>query len=323
LIDWDWIPLLSKKYLLKPFNRFRALSKSVFIKNNSTRYVVISPVKDEAQLIEKTISSMIQQSVKPIVWVIVNDGSSDGTESIILEYAKTYNWIKLINRKSIDSRQRGEGVIKAFYAGYETLSEKYDFIVKLDGDVSFEPTYFESLLEKFRSDPHLGIAGGGLYEKPDGKSWILLTTKDHVRGCTKIYRRTCFEAIGGLVPSMGWDGIDEWKALSLGWKINSFVEIKIYHYRYTGAGTGYLKSFYEQGTGAYRMGYHPVYLVARALNHLDEQPYILGGLAMMWAYYISWLRREEMLADQSVVRFIRKNQMIKLKGILRGEPIHE
>ncbi|MHB8135341.1 MAG: glycosyltransferase family 2 protein [Anaerolineaceae bacterium] len=286
-------------------------------------YAVISPVKNEAEFIELTIESMILQTVKPAVWVIVNDGSQDKTESIVRKYAEENDWIKLVNRQGSTVRKRGKGVVEAFYAGFETLQQEFDFIVKMDGDVSFNPDYFESLFHEFDLDPQLGIAGGGLYEKPEGKSWVLLTSKDHVRGCTKIYRRKCFQAIGGLVPSMGWDGIDEWKALAMGWKIQSFLDIKIYHYRYTGAATGYLKSWIEQGNGAYRMGYHPLFMFARGFRRMTERPYVIGGLAMVASYILSWFRREEMLAEPFVVNYIRRTQMKKLIGLLSGKPVHE
>ncbi|PKN86653.1 MAG: glycosyltransferase family 2 protein [Chloroflexi bacterium HGW-Chloroflexi-8] len=286
-------------------------------------YAVISPVKNEAEFIELTIESMIQQTIKPGVWVIVNDGSQDKTESIVRKYAEENDWIKLVNRQGSTVRKRGKGVVEAFYAGFDSLDQEYDFIVKLDGDVTFAPNYFESLLQQFDLDPQLGIAGGGLYEKPDVKTWVLLTSKDHVRGCTKIYRQECFKAIGGLAPSMGWDGIDEWKALAMGWKIQSFLDIKIYHYRYTGAATGYLKSWIEQGNGAFRMGYHPLFLFARGIRCMTERPYVIGGLAMVASYILSWFRREEMLAEPFVVNYIRRTQMKKLIGLLSGKPVHE
>jgi hypothetical protein len=228
-----------------------------------------------------------------------------------------------VNRPDKTIRQRGKAVIEAFYAGFETLNEKYDFIVKLDGDVSFEPTYFESLLREFGADPKLGIAGGSLYEQPDGKTWSRFTNKDEVRGCTKMYRFSCFEAIGGLIPAMGWDGIDEWTALSLGWNVRSFFEYKMYHYRFTGAATGLLNSYMEQGKGAYRISYHPIFLIARSIHCMANKPYIIGGLAMIWAYFLAWLRRDEKLANPAVVKFIRSTQMKKLAGLLTGKPIHE
>ena len=290
---------------------------------NTFRYVVISPVKDEAAFIEPTICSMIAQTIQPSTWVIVNDGSRDATESIVQKYAQENSWIRIVNRKDSGIRKRCKGVVEAFYAGFNTLTEPHDFIVKLDGDVTFEPNYFESLFNRFYSDPQLGIAGGGLYERPDGETWILFTVKDQVRGCTKVYRRECFEDIGGMVASMGWDGIDEWQALAKGWKVESFLEPKIYHYRFTGAATGFLKSFIEQGNGAYRMGYHPLFMVARGIRRIIDRPYVIGGAAMIGAYFIAWLQKQEMLADPSVVRYVRQSQMKKLVGLISGKPVHE
>jgi glycosyltransferase involved in cell wall biosynthesis len=286
------------------------------------KYAVISPVKDEAAFIEATINSMINQSIHPAVWVIVNDGSRDTTASITQRYVQEHSWIRLVNLQDTGIRKRGKGVIEAFYAGYKTLVEPYDFIVKLDGDVSFGSDYFESLSNRFSTDPQLGIAGGGLYERPDGKTWILYTTRDHVRGCTKVYRRECFETIGGLVASMGWDGIDEWKALAKGWKVQSFLDLKIYHYRFTGAATGFIKSCIEQGNGAYRMGYHPLFMIARGIRLMVDKPFLVGGTAMIGAYFIAWFQKQELLADPSVVQYIRQSQMKMLAGKISGKPIH-
>jgi GT2 family glycosyltransferase len=289
---------------------FSETSISFMNKVNNYSYAVISPVKDEASYIEATICSMLEQTVRPAVWVIINDGSTDATQSILEKYVQENSWIKLVNRQDdAGIRKRGKGVIEAFYAGYKTLTDSYDFIVKLDGDVTFGPDYFESLFSKFVDDPLLGIAGGGLYERPDGHTWRLFTVKDHVRGCTKVYRRECFEAIGGLVASMGWDGLDEWKALAKGWRVRSFLDLKIYHYRFTGAATGYLKSCIEQGYGAYRMGYHPLFMIVRGLRRVTDRPYVIGGLAMIGAYLMAWWQKKEILTDPSVVKYIHQSQM--------------
>lgn len=299
------------------------LNKSDTVGIDTSRYVVITPVRNEAAYIEKTLESMACQTVIPVTWVIVNDGSSDGTETIVERWAETYSWIRLMNRNDRGTRQRGKGVIEAFYAGYKTIEEDYDFLVKLDGDVSFEPAYFESVLDNFASDPYLGIAGGAVYEQPDGKTWTRYTNRDEVRGCTKIYRRTCFEAIGGLRPAMGWDGIDEWTALSLGWKVRSFTEHKMFHYRFTGTATGLVKSYIEQGSAAYCIGYHPIFLIARGIRCITDKPYFIGGMVMIWAYFRAWMRRDEKLAGPSVIRFVRATQMKKLAGLLIGKPVHE
>ena len=227
------------------------------------------------------------------------------------------------NREDRGGRQRGKGVVEAFYAGFAILTEPFDYIVKLDGDVSFPENYFEGLLCAFAADSQLGIAGGGVYEQPDGHTWELYTTQDHVRGATKMYRMACFNTIDGLAPAMGWDGIDEWKALSLGWKVRSFREYPMWHYRFTGAATGFLRSCIEQGDGAYRMGYHPLFMVARGVRRMTDRPYVIGGIAMVAAYFRAWLRREKMLADASVVHYVRKTQMQQLAGLLVGKPVHK
>ena len=288
------------------------------------RYVVITPVRDEAEFIEKTIHSMIQQTVRPTEWIIVNDGSTDETPEIVTRHAAEHPWIKLVNREDRGIRQRGKGIVEAFYKGYEALADQdYGFIVKLDGDLSFEPTYFESLLHEFTFRPRLGIAGGGVYERFGGEPWKLCTVKDHVRGPTKVYKRACFEAIGGLVPSMGWDGIDEWKARTLGWEVRSFTELKVLHYRITGAATGPLKSNLEQGYGAHYMGYHPLYMIARGIRHMFYRPYLIGGMAMIASYFLAWLRGKERLQDPSVIRYVRRTQLRQLAGLLKGKSVHE
>lgn len=287
------------------------------------KYTVITPVRNEAEFIEKTINSMIQQTVKATEWVIVNDGSTDETAEIVAKYAAEHPWLKLVSRADRGIRQRGKGVVETFYTGYAALTQQdYDVIVKLDGDLSFEPTYFESLLGEFESNPKLGVTGGGVYERLDGKNWVLDGSTDHVRGPTKVYRRACFDAIGGLVPALGWDGVDEWKALTLGWEVRSFPELKVYHYRVTGAATGSLKSRMEQGYGAYYMGYHPLFIVARGLLYMSLRPYIIGGIVLIIAYFMAWLRRQEQLPDPATIRYVRQTQLRKLAGLLAGKPVH-
>jgi glycosyltransferase involved in cell wall biosynthesis len=290
---------------------------------NKPSYVVITPVKNEAEYIEKTINSMIQQTHLPKVWVIVNDGSKDQTAEIVQRLSKQHPWIRMVNRTASGPRKRGKAVIEAFNEGYATLEDDYEFIIKLDGDVSFGPDYFENILREFEAQPELGIAGGGLYELPGGKKWVLLTYKDNVRGCTKFYRRKCFEQIGGLVPTMGWDGIDEWKARYLGWKVQSFRTQKLYHYRFTGAVTGKIKSFIEEGEGAYRMGYHPLFLIARGIWHMGKPPYFLGGITMIAAFFWSGILRKEQVVEPQVIRFIQQTQVKKLGGLLLGKSVHD
>ena len=290
----------------------------------SVKYAVITPVRDEAEFIEKTLYSMVRQTVRPTEWVIVDDGSTDQTPEMVAGYAAGHPWLSLVRRADRGARQRGKGVVEAFYAGYETLTADYDFIVKLDGDLSFEPDYFESLLREFAASPRLGIAGGGVYERLDGHNWVLRAARDHVRGPTKVYRRACFEEIGGLVPALGWDGVDEWKARSLGWEVRSFLDLKVLHYRVTGSATGSLKSRLEEGYGAYYMGYHPLFLIARGIQHMSSRPYLTGGMAMIVGFFIAPIRRKERLQDTSVIRYVRRTQFKQLLGVLlAGKPVHK
>ena len=287
------------------------------------RYTVITPVRNEAEYIKKTIQSMIQQTVTATEWVVVNDGSTDSTAEIVARAAAEHPWIKLVNRADRGARQRGKGVIETFYTGFATLTEAYDVIVKLDGDLSFEQTYFESLLRQFEANPKLGIAGGGVYERLDGQNWVLRASSDHVRGPTKLYRRTCFEGIGGLMPALGWDGADEWKAMTLGWEVQSFLQLKVYHYRVTGAATGSIKSRVELGYGAHFMGYHPLFMIARGIRHMRSRPYGIGGLIMIGAFFMAGLRGYERIPDKAVVRYVRQTQLRQLAGLLAGKPVHE
>jgi glycosyltransferase involved in cell wall biosynthesis len=286
-------------------------------------YAVVTPVRNEAEYIEMTIRSMVQQTIKPTEWVIVDDGSTDGTCDIVNQYRSGNPWIKLVHRKDRGKRQRGRGVVEAFYDGYNTLQKDFNFIVKLDSDLSFECHYFESLLKQFAINPHLGVTGGAVYEKLDGKHWVLQSHRDHVRGPTKVYRKACFEAIGGLAPTLGWDGLDEWKALSKGWEVQSFMDLKVYHYRITGGATGLIKSRVEQGQGAYCMSYHPLFLIARGIGQLPKKPYIIGGIAMTLAYFMAFLQGRERISDPAVKKFIRNTQLKKLAGLLSGKPVHQ
>jgi hypothetical protein len=138
-----------------------------------------------------------------------------------------------------------------------------------------------------------------------------------------VYRRACFEAIGGLVSALGWDGLDEWKAMAQGWEVRSFLHLKVYHYRVTGAATGSLKSRVEQGYGAYYMGYHPLFILARGLRHMRNRPYLIGGLMMIVAYFMAGWRGHERVADPEVIRYVRQTQIRQLAGLLYGKPVHK
>ena len=291
------------------------------------KIAIISPVRNESEYIEKTLQAVTGQTVRPSEWIIVNDDSTDETASIVARYAADYPWINLLHRDRRENkgdRQRGKGVVDTFYYGHDHLADPdYDFVVKLDGDVSFEPDYFEFLLGRFKANPGLGIAGGGLYERTDGVNWELKSAPDHVGGPVKTYRRQCFDDIGGLVPALGWDGFDEWKALTLGWQVQSYSDLRINHYRIMGNATGPLKAKIEQGYGAHYMGYHFLYTVARGTRHMATRPLIVGGLAMMGAHALAWIQRRDQLPDSTVKQFIHRTQLRQIAGMLVGKRVYK
>ena len=278
-------------------------------------YIVVTPAKDEAKYIEHTINSVKKQTIQPKKWIIVNDGSTDMTREIIEKHMVRYDRIVLINKKTTAAqRRRGQGVVEAFYEGYsQYCKEDYDYIVKLDADLLFDAEYFEKLLERFERDPKLGIASGVSYIQKHG-SWVPEgdQTKGFTFGESKVYRRECFEQIGGLVPYMGWDGIDHIKAVMLGWKATSLGDVIFYHLRHEGAGTGIIRAEYEEGKCCHFMGYHPLFFIARCLNKMCAVPFAIRGIAMIVGYFICIIKQNERLEDRELISFLRRNQIRRL-----------
>ena len=280
------------------------------------KYVVITPVRNEATYVEKTLTSMVAQIVKPAQWIIVNDGSTDGTGQIVGDYAAQYPWIRLINGEDRGFRQRGPGVVAAFYEGLRHLTERdYEVIAKLDGDLSFDPWYFETLLEAFARNPRLGITCGSICVQTNGQWTTERFLTPWTSGPSKVYRRACFEAIGGLRWSLGWDGVDNWHAQMLGWDIGSDRRLRVLHHRPPGAATGSLKGRVEEGQGAYYIGYHPLFMLARGIWRMRDRPYVIGGCTMIWGYVDSWLSGREQV-EPELVRFVRRTQLRLLISLL-------
>ena len=206
--------------------------------------------------------------------------------------------------------------MEAFHDGYTSLQcSDWDFIVKLDGDLSFAPEYFERCLEYFRKNPDLGIGGGEIRHDLSGALKPEANPIFHVRGATKIYRRTCWEAIGGLWRAPGWDTIDEVKANMLGWKTYTFSDLHLLHQRLTGSEEGLLRDRVKHGLACYISGYHPLYLAASCLRRLTQKPYVIGSLAIMYGFLTAHVTRPPRLEDRSYVAYIRGQQLRRLCGM--------
>jgi len=282
---------------------------------NCTKYVVITPVRDEEQHLQFTIESMIQQTVLPEEWLIVDDGSKDRTGEIIDDYARRYPWIKALHRTDRGFRKAGGGVVDAFYDGYRSLNSRdWEFVVKFDGDLTFEADYFEKCFDEFRLDNKLGIGGGVICYVVDGEKSFEEAPAFHVRGATKIYRRDCWNGIGGLLTAAGWDTLDEMKANSLGWTTRSFPNLHLVHQRVTGAADGLWPTLVKYGRANYICGYHPLFMTGKCIARLAKRPYVVGSIGLMYGFISGYLLNVPQVDDHAAVKYLRHQQINRLFG---------
>lgn len=278
-------------------------------------YVVISPARDEAERIEQTVQSMVAQSYRPAEWVIVNDGSTDETGAILDHLAAEHEWIRVVHRQDRGFRAAGTGVMEAFSAGLAALKyPEWQFLVKLDADLVFQSDYFERCFERFAHEPRLGIGGGVIYNMINGREVLEQHPRFHVRGATKIYRRECWDAIGGLVKKTGWDTLDEVHAQWLGWDTRSFYDTKLVQLRHTGQAAGEWSNWTKNGHACFVVGYHPIFMLARSAVHLLRRGRPVAAAGMLWGYGSAALAGVEKVASRDVIRFVRREQLRRLAG---------
>lgn len=277
------------------------------------KYIIISPVRNEEALVESTINCVLQQTVKPIEWIIVNDGSTDSTQKIVEKYTSVYPWIKLINLTDRGYYYPGTGVVNVIKKGFEQITDhQWDFLVKLDCDVTMEPEYFENILNEFKKNPKLGVASGAIYlVDDDHKQTKEKSQYDHPWGASKIYRKKCFGDIKGWKAIPGWDLADLLSAQMNGWETRCFDEYKILHHRESGyRRSGFTSGKFLLGRFLYRYGYNFLYTVFKGLYRLFERPVIIGGLSLIAGYIFAFVKREDRLFDKDMRKFLRKKQRI-------------
>ena len=280
---------------------------------NNVKYVIISPVRNEELNIEKTILSVISQTIQPKKWIIVNDGSVDKTPTIVKKHTSMHKWIELIDKENRGFAEPGRGVMEAFYVGYnKTNLEDIDYIVKLDGDLEFQPNYFESIFKEFEKNKKLGIASGVCFHYRKGRLVREKHPEFHVRGASKVYKIACWEDIGGLIEHKGWDTIDEMKAQSLGWETKSFQNLRIIHHKPTGYNTGLYKWSIISGKSDYYCGYHPLFVIAKGMKRMFRRPFIIGGLGIIYGFFKDHIKNCEQVKDIELIKFIQKQQIYKL-----------
>ncbi|WP_435312741.1 glycosyltransferase [Primorskyibacter sedentarius] len=278
----------------------------------ATSYILISPCRDEADYMRRTLDSVVAQSVTPAKWIIVDDGSTDATPEILSEYAAQHDWIQVVTKPNRGARAVGPGVIEAFYFGVEQVDlSDYDFSCKLDLDLDLPPRYFEILMERMNANPRIGTCSGKPYVRR-GAELVSERRGDEMSvGMTKFYRRACFEDIGGYVREVMWDAIDCHKARQKGWIAVSWddPELRFEHLRPMGSSqTSIYHGRRRHGFGQYFMGSDPLFFAATCVFRMAEPPYVLGGLAMAQGYIASWLRGDRQLDDPELRKFIRAYQ---------------
>ena len=270
-------------------------------------YIVVSPVKDEQAAIEHTLESMIAQTVKPREWIVVDDGSTDSSAAIVRRYASRHSFIRLISNDRGAPRQPGSAVVRAFNRGLQSVqSTDYDFIVKLDGDLTLPSDYFERIFDRFATDDRLGIASGIYLERDRGGAWRPVSMPwYHTFGASKVVRRQCFEQIGGFVASIGWDTVDEIKAMSLGWKTVHFPELQALHHKPEGSGIGVLRTSRMHGEIYYVSGGDPWLFVLKVIRRLWQRPRPLNALSLLVGYIGAVARGEPKLVTTGEMRLYR------------------
>jgi glycosyltransferase involved in cell wall biosynthesis len=284
-----------------------------------TAYVLVTPVRNEARFIELTLESVVRQTALPLKWVIVDDGSTDGTDEIVRRYVDRYRWIELVTLTGRHEHNFA-GKVGAFNEGYARVKDlDFEVVGNLDGDVSFDAEYLEFLLDKFAEDPALGVAGTPYRETPPIR-YERFKSPRHVSGACQLFRRRCFEEIGGYspVPSGGVDFIAVLSAQTKGWTTTRFEQRACVHHRAVGAGRHQqvLRRMFGLGRKDYLLGSHPAFEMFRCLYRTIHPPYVVGGALMAAGYLSAWARRMHMSMEPELVRFRQQEQLRRLKYVL-------
>jgi biofilm PGA synthesis N-glycosyltransferase PgaC len=292
-------------------------------------YVLITPARNEAQFIELTMKSMLAQTVLPLKWVIVSDGSTDGTDNIVRKYAGDHPWIELVRMPGRTERDFA-GKVFAFNAGYAKVKDlPYAAIGSLDADISFGEDYFFFLLSKLGEDPTLGLVGTPFKESSNPIYDYRFTNIDHVSGACQLFRRECFEDVGGYVPVKGGciDHIAVLSARMKGWKTRTFTEKVCLHHRAMGTAEQRVwTARFRNGGKDYAIGNHPLWELFRAVYQMTKRPFIIGGMMVLAGYGWAALRRAKRPVSPELVAFQRCEQMRRLRrfftddGISPGKP---
>jgi glycosyltransferase involved in cell wall biosynthesis len=271
------------------------------------RFLIITPAKNEAQYLSGLIESMAAQTTLPAKWVIVDDGSTDETVSIIKEYQKKYTWLYLEEKNTPqEQRSGGSKVVRAFYHGYEKHKDcAHDVVMKLDADLTLPSNYLERISDEFREDKSLGICGGYCVIPSNGSWQKEESATHHVRGALKAYNAQCFTDIGGITETWNWDGIDGMTAMHKGWTVRN-IDLAVKHHRPTTAAYEPTQHAYRSGVEAYRTGNDLMLTLIRGAFKLKSAPFVKNSIQYIKGFMDARKRKEPKVVDEALAKFIKQ-----------------
>jgi len=281
------------------------------------KYILVTAAKNEEKYIGNTLKSVTSQSILPLKWIIINDGSTDSTAEIIKEYIDKFPFIELINNESKEKRNFASQA-NLLNLGFNSIKKsEFDFVSTLDADITFESDYYENIIKEFSNNPRLGIGGGSFFEFIDDEWKIIPTVKHSVRGAVQFFRKKCFVDIGEkLIPMKygGFDTVAEVLARKNGWEVQTFQNYKVYHHRRQGTGgAGIYKVRFRGGLVEYSVGYHPFYQLLKCINRLREKPYIIGSLLRFSGFWWATLRNEHRQLDENFIKHHKQEQLKRIR----------
>ena len=282
--------------------------------------LIVSPVRNEAEHLEATARSLVAQTRQPDLWVVVDDGSTDGTAELAARLGAEIPFMRVLEAPPIEGghdRLAAAADAIAFNWALSETGGDWDFIGKLDGDIELDPAHFERLFDEFGRDDKLGLAGSWL-EEQHGGDWVPNEhPENHVNGAVKLYRRACFDAIGGIEERLGWDTIDQTRARMLGWRTRSFRDLRARHLRRSGSAAGLLRGKARHGRCVWIVSYPPELVIARGVRMaLRERPLLIGGLAFLGGYGRAAVARKGRVEDPQLRRFARGEQRARIRAAL-------
>lgn len=288
-------------------------------KNLESAYVIVTAAHNEEAFLERTIQSVLAQTLRPVRWVIVSDRSTDRTDSIVESYAAQHEFIRFLRLDHSLSRGTASKITALREAIGQLGDCEYDFIANLDGDVSFDPDYFVSLLTKFQQDPGMGIAGGVVYEPRNGVFRPRISnTLRSVAHAGQMVRRSCYDQIGGWLALEfgGEDWYAEIRARKFGWRVAAFPEQKLLHYRPTGGASPLFLHMFREGKMDQSVGSHPAFEIAKCARRVLEKPFLLGSLVRMGGFLFSHATRRPPVISPELVRFLREEQIRRILDLI-------